>query len=224
MSVEEAAELASQYDISGRGPLVIADYADNPGGGAYGDSTNLLRALLSAGMKNACLGPMVDRDAARLISACQVGSSVSVRLGGKTDPRFGGGPLDIEGTVMHVSEDGKYTGDGPMIGGLHCSFGTTAVLRCMGVDILIVSEPEQILDQQQFKAFGIDPALRSVVAVKSMQHFRAAFGPIAGEIIVCDSGALCTPDMTRLAFFKCPRPIFPIDKDFSFSAECDLIA
>ncbi len=86
-----------------------------------------------------------------------------------------------------------------------------------------VSEPEQILDQQQFKAFGIDPAAKSVVAVKSMQHFRAAFGPIAGEIIVCDSGALCTPDMTRLEFFKCPRPIYPIDTDFSFAAKCVML-
>ena len=30
--------------VKGHGPLVIADYADNPGGGGYGDSTSLLRA------------------------------------------------------------------------------------------------------------------------------------------------------------------------------------
>ena len=33
---------------------VIADYADNPGAGGYGDSTDLLRALLDAGWTNAC--------------------------------------------------------------------------------------------------------------------------------------------------------------------------
>ena len=52
-----------------------------------------------------------------------------------------------------------------------------------------------MLDLQQFRAFGIDPAAKPVVALKSMQHFRAAFAPIAGEIIVCDSGALCTPHL-----------------------------
>ncbi len=88
-------------------------------------------------MRNACLGPLVDGAAARVLSTCPIGSSVSIQLGGKAEPRFGGGPLDVEGIVMHVSEDGKYKGDGPMIGGLHCSFGTTVVLRCKDVDILM---------------------------------------------------------------------------------------
>ncbi len=51
-----------------------------------------------------------------------------------------------------------------------------------------------------------------------MQHFRAAFEPIAGQILVCDCGALATPDMTKLQFFKCMRPLFPLDKDFEYFA------
>lgn len=77
-----------------------------------------------------------------------------------------------------------------------------------------ISDPEQILDLQQFIAFGINPFNKSVVALKSMQHFRAAFEPIAGRVVVCDSGALCTPDSTRFSFTRCRRPIFPIDQDF----------
>ena len=38
-----------------KGPLVIADYADNPGAGGYGDSTALLGALLEAGVKQRLL-------------------------------------------------------------------------------------------------------------------------------------------------------------------------
>ena len=30
-------------------PVVLADFADNPSAGAYGDSPNLLRALVEAG-------------------------------------------------------------------------------------------------------------------------------------------------------------------------------
>jgi microcystin degradation protein MlrC len=54
-----------------------------------------------------------------------------------------------------------------------------------------------------------------VVALKSMQHFRAAFEPIAGKVIVCDSGALCTPDLTKLPYRRARRPIFPLDRDFA---------
>jgi len=75
------------------------------------------------------------------------------------------------------------------------------------------SAPQQALDLQQFRAFGIDPAAKRVVALKSMQHFRAAFEPISGKVIVCDSGALCTPDLAKLPYRKVPRPIFPLDRD-----------
>jgi len=62
------------------------------------------------------------------------------------------------------------------------------------------------------KAFGIDPLNKHVVALKSMQHFRAAFEAIAGQVIVCDSGALCTPRYNRLPYRNVPRPIFPLDQ------------
>ncbi|TJW48278.1 MAG: microcystin degradation protein MlrC, partial [Mesorhizobium sp.] len=141
-----------------------------------------------------------------------VGDRVKVKLGGKFDPRFGGGPLEIEGEICLIS-NGSYTCDGEMQGGLRFSWGETAVLRVKGIDILVVSEPAQILDLQQFRAFGIDPAAKTVVGLKSMQHFRAAFEPIAGEVIVCDSGALTTPNWEKLPYRNVPRPIFPIDRD-----------
>ncbi len=108
---------------------------------------------------------------------------------------------------------GLFTGDGPILGGQERSFGPTAVLRVAGVDVLIVSIAHQMLDLQQFRTFGIDPETRAVVALKSMQHFRAAFGPIAGRIVVCDSGALCTLHYNRLPYVKVPRPIFPLEDD-----------
>jgi microcystin degradation protein MlrC len=106
---------------------------------------------------------------------------------------------------------GVVTGSGPILGGLTRDFGSTAVLEVAGIRILIVSIAHQMLDLRQFETFGIDPAAMSVVALKSMQHFRAAFGPIAGRIIVCDSGALCTLDYAALPYRNVPRPIFPLD-------------
>ncbi|SDR47994.1 Microcystin degradation protein MlrC, contains DUF1485 domain [Rhizobiales bacterium GAS113] len=211
VSAEEAARLANAYTKSG-GPLVIADYADNPGGGGYGDSTELLRAMIAADVKDACFGPMVDPEAALELHRHKIGETVTIRLGGKTDPYVGGAPLAVAGQLRLLS-DGAYIGDGPMVGGLKGSWGTTAVLGVGDIDILVVSAPSQMLDLQQFRAFGIDPVAKSVVALKSMQHFRAAFEPIAGQVIVCDSGALCTPDLTKLPYARVRRPIFPLDRD-----------
>jgi microcystin degradation protein MlrC len=201
--------IAATYEPD-KGPLVIADYADNPGAGGYGDSTELLRALLDAGVKNACFGPMVDGATVQALQAEVVGKPVQIALGGRTDPDFGGGPLAVEAELVSLS-DGHFIGDGPMVHGLHGSFGPSAVIRVGDIEILVVTIPRQILDLQQFKAFGIDPQEKHVVALKSMQHFRAAFESISGQIIVCDSGALCTPRYDRLPYRNVPRPIFPLD-------------
>ncbi|AZO68056.1 M81 family metallopeptidase [Mesorhizobium sp. M6A.T.Cr.TU.016.01.1.1] len=209
-TVEAAAEIARAYNDDR--PLIIADYADNPGAGAYGDATNLLEALLDAGVHDACFGPIVDPETALQLHRSAVGETVQLALGGKTDARFGGGPLKVAAKLVHIS-DGKLIGDGPMMGGLELNFGPTAVIQIEGIAILVVTEPSQMYDLQQFRAFGIDPASHRVVGLKSMQHFRAAFEPIAGKVIVCDSGALCTMDYARMPYGNVPRPIFPLDRD-----------
>jgi microcystin degradation protein MlrC len=61
------------------------------------------------------------------------------------------------------------------------------------------------------------PLEKSVLALKSMQHFRAAFEPIAGKVIVCDSGALATPDLTRKPYRKVRRPVWPLDPEAVYS-------
>ena len=103
-----------------------------------------------------------------------------------------------------------------MIGGLQRSFGPTVVAHAGGIEILITSIAQQMLDLQQFRSFGIIPESKLVIALKSMQHFRADFEPIAGQVIVCDSGALCTPDYQRLPYRNVKRPIFPLDREFYF--------
>ena len=216
LSVDEAAAMGRDWPGTG-GPLVIADYADNPGGGGYGDATALLKALLDAGVADACFGPIVDPQTVGQLQGTPVGELVRVDLGGKTDPRLGGGPLLVEATLLHKS-DGRYFADGPMTGGLDKSWGRTVVLRVQGIEVLVVSLPAQILDLVQFTAFGIELATKKVVALKSMQHFRAAFEPIAGKVVVCDSGALCTPDYASLPYPAVPRPIFPLDQDIDLAA------
>jgi hypothetical protein len=102
---------------------------------------------------------MIDPEAAAILHRHKVGDRVTLDLGGKCDPSFGGGPLRLTGEVVHLS-DGTFTGDGPILGGITHSFGPTAVFRVQGIDILVVTLPGQMLDLQQVRAFGIDLARR----------------------------------------------------------------
>ncbi len=47
--------------------------------------------------------------------------------------------------------------------------------------------------------------------VKSVQHYKAAFAPLAREIVLVDSGGICSPDLSRLNFTRLRRPIWPLD-------------
>ncbi|MCB9946554.1 MAG: M81 family metallopeptidase [Rhodospirillaceae bacterium] len=205
----EAAAVARARTPDGR-PLVIADYADNPGAGAYGDATNLLAAMLDAGLENAAFGCVRDAEAAAALHGAGLNAEVTLAVGGKVDPRFGGPPLMLTGTVVHLS-DGRFVCDGPMWAGIAKSLGPSAVLRVGGIDILVATNLLQVIDLQTFIANGIDPRAKDTVALKSMQHFRAAFEPIAARVIVADSGALASPDHSGLPYTRVPRPIWPLD-------------
>lgn len=211
IEVDEAATQALAW--RGDNPLVIADYADNPGAGSYGDSTALLKGLLDAGVTGAVFAPMVDPQAAKELRLHKEGETVTVTIGGKGDANFGGGPLTVTGVLRKLS-DGAYVGDGPIQGGLAHTFGPTAVIDVDGIEVLVVSEAQQMVDLQQLRAFGIEPTARRVLVLKSMQHFRAAFEPIAGKVVVCDAGALATPRAERRPYIRAPRPLWPLDKDF----------
>jgi microcystin degradation protein MlrC len=208
-SVDAAIARAKAHDAT-KGPLVIADGTDNPGGGAYGDATRVLTALIDAGIDNVAVGTIFDPAAVQAAIKAGVGNDVTVDLGGHHDPAFGA-PVRLTASVRLLS-DGQFVNDGPMGKGVRRSMGATAVLRIGGIDVVTISNRLQTTDLQVFLSQGIDPARRKVLVVKSIQHFRAAYAPIAGDIVVVDSGALCSPDPQRFAYTKLRRPVWPLDQ------------
>ncbi|MER9951478.1 MlrC C-terminal domain-containing protein [Mesorhizobium sp. M0047] len=112
LDVAEAVSIAQEFD-SADGPLVISDYADNLGSGAYGDAANLLKAMLEGKLQNAAFGRVIDPEAAAGAAAHTLGFEVTARIGGMNDPSFGGGPLDLTGEIRLIS-DRNIVGDGPI--------------------------------------------------------------------------------------------------------------
>ncbi|MGC1440820.1 MAG: M81 family metallopeptidase [Burkholderiaceae bacterium] len=193
------------------GPIVVADYSDNPGSGSYGDSTYLLSALLDAGFTNASFGTLCDPEAAAELAGKLIGSTHTITIGGKVDPRFGP-PITVTGVVTRVT-DGTYVAQSPRWKGVTHRLGTTVVFTVGGMEIIIASNRIQLTELEAFTHAGIDPRKRSIVVVKSMQHFRAGFAPIASHILICDAGALSSNDISQLPYTRLRRPVFPLDLD-----------
>lgn len=195
----------------GPGAVTIADYADNPGAGAYGDATHLLAAMLDAGLENAAFGGLKDPDAVAAMLKAGVGAEVTLDIGGKMAPTQGGGPLHVTGIVLHLGE-GRFIFEGPMLAGTGGQLGDTATMRVGGVDIFVTTRRGvQMLDLNMFRAGGIEPKTKAFLGVKSMHHFRAAFEPISRAVLVCDTGAIASPDYRTRPFRHIRRPVYPLD-------------
>jgi len=190
-------------------PLVVADFTDNPGGGGYGDATAFLKGLVDAGIEPVAFHAIYDPKAVAEGMRAGIGPA-TLTIGGKTDPKLGGGPLTLAGEIACLT-NGRFIAYGPMGGGVERNYGPSLVFRVGGIDIVLISNNGQATDLGQFTSLGIDPTRYATVAVKSMQHFRAAFEPIAREVILVDTGALCQPDYRPDLFDKVRRPIWPLD-------------
>jgi microcystin degradation protein MlrC len=178
-----------------RAPVVIADMADNPGGGARGDSTFALERLVRRGIGNVALGGLWDMGAVQLCREAGVGATFALRIGGKCGPASGQ-PVDLRVTVRALADDHAQTAFGS-----RTPLGASAwVATAEGLDIVLISRCQQTIGCDLFTGLGIDLAAKRAVVVKSMQHFHAAFAPLASEVLYADSPGLLTSDIAALPF------------------------
>ena len=196
----------------GSGAIVLADFADNPGGGGYGDATSLLDAMIKADLQDAAFSMLWDPEVVEQCILVGEGAQVDLALGGKIDPTYGA-PLRVRATVERIT-DGTFRFESPMATGALSENGPCACIRVGGIDVCVFSRRGQALDRQHFRHFGINPESKSILAVKSAQHFRAAFEPIARAVIVVDGGGgLTSRDYRSLTYHRVRRPVYPLDPE-----------
>lgn len=194
----------------GEGIVLVADCADNPGGGGLEDSVALLGALVTAGFDKVAFGMICDPATLQACIAAGPSARLAVQLGGKSGGQFQG-PLALDAQVVSV-QPGRFTFTGPMSRGIELDIGPSAVLRIGGIDVVVAGSRHQVLDLGFFTHAGLEPAAYDVVVVKSSQHFRAAFGPMARHTIVIDSGdGLTSFDLKAFGHKNVRRPVYPLD-------------
>ena len=191
-------------------PVILADIADNTGGGAGGDTTEILRELLRVGARQTTVACLWDAEAVQACVKAGVGATVTVRVGGKVDPSHGA-PIEVTGRVRTLS-DGRFVHKGPMFRGLEGRLGPTAVLDVNDLKIILISLRWQTLDPEMLRVVGIDPTAEKILVVKSSVHYRAAFEPLAHAIIEVDAPGLSSSNLARFTFKHVRRPIFPLDE------------
>lgn len=204
LSVADGVKAAMAFDGA---PMVLADPADNAGGGAPSDNTTILRELIARGAKGAALGPIWDPIAVRLCFDAGTGARFPLRFGGKTSPSSGA-PVDAMVEVTALARD-CWQSFGPT----KVPLGDCAAVRIDGVEVVLITKRTQALGLELFSNLGIDPLQRRIVVVKSTNHFMAAYGPIAKKVIYVESDGPLARQYHKLAYTKILRPIWPLDAE-----------
>jgi microcystin degradation protein MlrC len=209
LPAREAVAQALSLAASSSAPVVVADTQDNPGAGGDSNTTGMLRALLQQGAglafpQQIALGLMFDPDAARMACAAGVGAQLEMTLG-KAVPIFTGELSDppVQGrfTVRAISE-GACLLKGPMMKGSTIQMGPSACLEIDGIYIAVASGKMQMLDRELFRTVGIHPEKMKVLVVKSSNHFRADFTPIASHVLVAKAPGPMAADPADLPWKK----------------------
>ena len=205
--IDAALDEALTRTADGSGaPVVLADSADNPGGGAAGDSTFVLRRLLERGIGNACLGPLWDPQAVRIAFDAGVGARLKLRIGGKVGP-LSGDPLDLAVQVVALHEDMAMTG----LADTPTALGDCALVESAGVQVALISVRNQAVGTDLFTNLGCELDDKKIIVVKSSQHFYASFSKIAKHVIYVDAPGTVTTDLKSLPYRKIRRPKWPLD-------------
>lgn len=199
LTIDQALDKAAGHN---QGPIVLADMSDNAGGGAPSDSTFLLRAILDRGLTSVASGIYWDPVVVRLCAEIGEGAQLAIRLGGKCGP-MSGDPLDLNVTIKRVA-----TGLSQRFGTLPVTLGTIAWLsidagtgdETDNIDLIVNDTRTQTFHPEAFTQLGIDLSKKRHVCVKSSNHYRAGFAPIASVIIPIAAPGAITPDFTAIPY------------------------
>jgi microcystin degradation protein MlrC len=212
MPLDEAAARAA---AAGRDPklpaVLLADVADNPGGGGRGNTPFLLKALLERDVRGAILGVVTDPDLAADAQAAGVGGTLRAVFNRAERTPFSES-FEAPATVLRL-HDGAGVGRRGQLAGCRFDLGPSAALQIGGVTVVVISNRHQCHEPMFFEMFGIDIAAARTVVLKSRGHFRAGFDEFFADSQIChvDAPGLTSPILSRFDFRRLPRPAIPLD-------------
>jgi len=185
-------------------PIVLADSADNAGGGAPSDATFILERVLARGITDVATGPFWDPVAVQLCFEAGEGARIQLRVGGKVAP-VSGQPLDLDCEIVALKRDAIMTG----LAGTPALLGDVAVVRSQGVTIALTTNRTQAMGTDLFTQFGVDLQAMKLIIVKSSQHFYASYSQVGRHVIYVETPGAITTDYNALPYTKRKLPKWP---------------
>ncbi len=201
------AEAIRQAVAAERGLTILSDTGDSVYGGAPGDSTCILKAMLEQQIPCPAFVPMIDSEALQAALAAGVGARITVDLGGKLDHVFSQ-PVRVTGNVAAVSRG--FTVDLRDRG--ICDLRQTALLEVGEIRIVLLDHRSFAVNHPVlYTHLGLDIADAKMVVLKTASNFQF-FSRWRNGLIRVDSPGTTQSDLTAFRWQSIPRPTYPLDE------------
>ena len=209
LDLPDAAQAVEQAIQSEQHPVILVEMGDNIGGGSPGDSTFILTALQRQGASGFVV-VLCEPEGVQACIQAGVGGDVALNVGGKAD-NLHGDPVTIRGKVRLI-HDGQYVETEPRHGGQrYHNQGLTSVVAVGDSLVVLTSRRQTPFSLQQLLSLGINPSEMRMIVVKAAVAYRAAYEPIAGQIIEVDTPGLTAVNPLHFEYQNVRRPLFPLD-------------
>ncbi|MBN8734432.1 MAG: M81 family metallopeptidase [Acidobacteria bacterium] len=212
LNVPEPAEAVRKAMASAKSPVVLVEMGDNIGGGSAGDATFLLSELMRQKAKGWSVSVAAAVAVAMAVKA-GVGARFDGLVGGKTD-KMHGEPVRVRGVVKTIY-DGKFRETEIRHGGQrYYDQGLSAVVevegstRDEGSYVLLTTKRMVPFSLHQLISAGILPERQKILVVKAAVAFRAAYEPVAGEIIEVDTPGATAINPQRFVWKRVRADLF----------------
>lgn len=202
---EEAVEEALRHE----GVVVINESSDNAGGGAPGDGTHVLRAMLKQNEPGSVFMGIWDREVVEKAVAIGEGGTMDCLLGGKTDDLHGE-PVELKDVLIQGFSDGKYICKSVMGAGNLYNAGYSVLLKAGNVQIIVVSNRLQPKDDGLMELFGLDCSRQRLIALKSSHHFKAWWKDHSDAIIPADPPGIHSANLAAFDFKHGHTDYYPL--------------
>ncbi|MFP6746243.1 MAG: M81 family metallopeptidase [Alphaproteobacteria bacterium] len=201
-----ALDKAAALVAGGCRPVVLLEHADRGN-----DSTHLLEAMLARDAGRAAMPYLHDPIAAKAAASAGLGAQLMTTLGGKSS-EMAGPPLLFSGYVKFTGHL-RYRITGPYRTGEELDLGLSAVIDNGRIAVIVTSHSVSAVDTDPFTQCGLDIGEFDIIALRSKTHFRAAYEPIAGAILIVETPDWGPADLTSLPYRNAPPGIYPITMD-----------
>ena len=217
-SIKESISRAMNAPLGDK-PTVIMDVGDNVGGGGTADSTHLLAEAIRQGLngEKSLLLSLFDPVAVQACISAGIGSTITLKVGAGTD-HLHGEPVEVTGNVRAIT-DGKFEEPKPTHGGLRFfDYGPSVALDTDDGHTIVLHTVRGIgnMSREQYYSIGISPEQYRVIICKGTVSPRAAYEPIAREIIMANSPGVTSADMSSFSFKNRRTPLYPFEPEATF--------